>query len=186
MTKRPAGFTLIELMVVVAIIGILSSIAIPNFRNMQLRARMAERATMLRALQTAVDDYYNTNGRYPDDLGSGNSQLYLYWNPTPTPLSTRQKWRYSVYGPWEHWDQLSLAVEGNVYYVYWGFGYASPGFRYHYLYAYGDLDGDGTQDQLERIWEYSGSTLLRWAGSPLDSSASWENHYPVGASVVVF
>lgn len=47
------GFTLIELMIVVAIIGILAAIAIPNFRNYQLKAKRGELPTNLKAIKTA-------------------------------------------------------------------------------------------------------------------------------------
>jgi prepilin-type N-terminal cleavage/methylation domain-containing protein len=57
------GFTLIELMIVVAIIGILAAIAVPNFMKFQARARQSEAKTNLRAWGTAAKSYfaeYNT------------------------------------------------------------------------------------------------------------------------------
>ena len=63
------GFTLVELLIVVAIIGILSSIAIPLFNNMQTRARVAKGQADVRALATAVSVYLAHYGSVPTALG---------------------------------------------------------------------------------------------------------------------
>lgn len=61
------AFTLIELLIVVAIIGILAAIAVPNFLNAQVRAKLAQARGDMRALATAVEMYGIDHGAYPCD-----------------------------------------------------------------------------------------------------------------------
>ncbi|HPA48031.1 MAG TPA: prepilin-type N-terminal cleavage/methylation domain-containing protein [bacterium] len=62
--KRQA-FTLIELLIVVAIIGVLAAIAVPNFLNAQTRAKVARVNGDLTALSTALESYNVDSGKYP-------------------------------------------------------------------------------------------------------------------------
>jgi len=62
--RRSSGFTLVELMLVVGIIGALSAIAIPNFLRYQMRARSTETLTHLKGIGTSEDAYYAEHGTY--------------------------------------------------------------------------------------------------------------------------
>lgn len=76
MQKVQQGFTLIELMIVVAIIGILAAVAIPAYQDYIARAQAAEAPELLGGLKTPVAEYYSKNGVCPDtntpngDLGN--------------------------------------------------------------------------------------------------------------------
>lgn len=62
---RVSGFTLIELMIVVAIIGLLSALAIPAYQSYTARAQVAEGPSLAATYETAIADYYNQNGVMP-------------------------------------------------------------------------------------------------------------------------
>jgi type IV pilus assembly protein PilA len=59
------GFTLIELMIVIAIIGILAAIAIPAYQDYTIRAQVSEAMSLSSGIETALSDYYNNNGAWP-------------------------------------------------------------------------------------------------------------------------
>ncbi|MGN8158834.1 pilin [Salinisphaera sp. SWV1] len=65
--KKQQGFTLIELMIVVAIIGILAAIAIPQYQDYTTRAKMSEAISFASAAKTSVSEYYETQGKMPPD-----------------------------------------------------------------------------------------------------------------------
>ena len=72
LTKRSKGFTLIELMIVVAIIGILAAVAIPKFADLVTKSKEAAVKGSLGAVRSAVSIYYgDTEGTYPTNLFVG-------------------------------------------------------------------------------------------------------------------
>jgi type IV pilus assembly protein PilA len=73
MKKVQQGFTLIELMIVVAIIGILAAIAVPAYQDYTIKSRVSEAASMASAARTAIDVAYSEGfapGSFPVSMGS--------------------------------------------------------------------------------------------------------------------
>ena len=68
MKRKEKGFTLIELMIVIAIIGILAAIAIPQFAAYRVRAYNSSAESDLKAMQTGFEVFFNDNDNYPNAI----------------------------------------------------------------------------------------------------------------------
>ena len=64
------GFTLIELMIVIAIIGILAAIAIPAYQNYTIRSQVTEGLSLADGWKTSISEYYAQNGSFPSLAGT--------------------------------------------------------------------------------------------------------------------
>lgn len=65
MKKTTSGFTIVELLIVIVVIGILAAITIVSFNGVQSRARDAERTSDMKSLHKALEMFYIANGYYP-------------------------------------------------------------------------------------------------------------------------
>lgn len=74
-SRRSHGFTLIELMIVIAIVGVLAAIAIPAYTDYASRAQEAEGMVLLGALKVPVKEYYMSRGVSPGMSALGNFAL---------------------------------------------------------------------------------------------------------------
>jgi type IV pilus assembly protein PilA len=142
--KHPRGFTLVELMISVGIVGMLSSVAIPNYQRATLRARAAERETILESLSRAVNDVVMQQQRIPGNTCTVGSPCSFTGgaNPPPPLSTTKRKFNWTLPG----WKDLPMVVAGDSYYSYSFAAIDANGDGKDVtltVWAEGDLDGDG-------------------------------------------
>lgn len=152
------GFTLVELMIVVAIIGILAALAIYGVRRYIANSKTGEATSSLGAMRKGLLAHWEEEGMAPSVLGLGASaeksqQLCASAaNPVPANLSDVGGRKYqSAPSEWSGsaetavgWGCMRFSMESPQYfqYDYQSVGGSDPGNTYS-AYAYGDLDGDG-------------------------------------------
>ncbi len=136
------GFTLIEVMIVVAIIGLLAALAIPNYLTFQLKSKSTEGKTNLAAIRTLEESLFAEFGNY------------VSANASPAAAGKNQKIPFvNVDGSDQGFDLIGFAPEGRVY-----FNYSVNVSGAAYTAAAGaDIDADTTY----QLWGYrKGSSTL--------------------------
>jgi len=177
--KKKEGFTLIELMIVVAIIGILAAIAIPAFINYIKRSKTSEAPANLKSLFTGASGLYTTGSTAQGLIGRGaatanNTRCYtanlstmvlggtesdqkhtLAWNPAPAELNEEGfvalNWHLSdpLYYRYEVLSGGMGGVAINMFASVTCGDTSMVGDSIYTLQAFGDLDGDGTMSTFE-------------------------------------
>lgn len=134
-TRRPTAFTLIEMMIVVAIVGILAATAIPNFRRFQLRSKSSEAKMNLGAIRTAEMAAVSEFG------------LFIPATPSPSSYPGRSAVPFTDTGPaGANFDALGFDPEGTVFFQY---SVAVNGTSFT-AEAAADIDGD----MVPQVWGY--------------------------------
>lgn len=91
-TRRARGFTLLELIIVVAMIGILASIAMPALKDMPRRAAESVLKTNLRTIREVLDQHYGDKGHYPATLEELVEKRYLRAVPIDPITKSAETW----------------------------------------------------------------------------------------------
>lgn len=163
--RNASGFTLIELMIVVAIIGVLAAVAIPVMSGYVRRSKAAEAFTMLQGIREKQEAYFGEYRRYTQNLP-----------PFPAPAAACDVCRNETVA-WDFgqpggdlWLQLGFAPDGPTYYTYWLEG----------SYGNGDIfqAGIARTDNLGTTW---GAVVKPWymvyACGDLDCNGVASNYY---------
>jgi type IV pilus assembly protein PilA len=137
--KSNQGFTLIELMIVVAIIGILAAIAIPNFLRFQLKAKSSEGKVNIAAIRTAEESFNAEFGTYVGVLTA---------NPAGVPGATKAPFETSE-TEGENFEKLGWAPEGQVFFQY-AVNYIPAAPTAYTITATADVDGN----TVNQSWGY--------------------------------
>lgn len=113
---RKKGFSLIELLIVMSILGILAAIATPSYQRHLIKAREAVLAEDLYQMRDAIDQFFSDHMRYPDNLEELVSSKYLRQLPKDPFTRSDQSWQVKP----PETDLEGETVGGSVFDVFSG------------------------------------------------------------------
>ena len=166
--RNRKGFTLIELMIVVAILGILAAVAIPAFLKYIKRSKTTEATMNVRKLFDGSVTYFAAD--HTDATGSlVNAQFPTSTALLPSPTQDKQITPPASWDASATWIALQFSVTDPGYY---GYQYNSNGSTndgaVFTAQAYGDLDGDGTWSTFTRVGSVEDHEVKGGAGLFID------------------
>ena len=125
--RREEGFTLIELMVVIALIMILATLALVQYRNSITAAKEATLRSQLFIMRDAIDQYYADKAKYPESIQALVSESYLRSVPRDPFTTSSDTWQTVPAEP----DAGSITASAGIFDVKSGYeGTAIDGSRY--------------------------------------------------------
>lgn len=114
--RNRAGFTLIELMIVMSIVGILAAVSVPNYRWGLIKANEAVLKENLYTFRSTIDQYYADQGKFPESLNELVEKKYLREIPKDPFTKSSETW--ITVAPTSASE--GETVEGSVYDVHSG------------------------------------------------------------------
>ena len=159
-TAKQRGFTLVELLAVVVMVGVLATLAVFAVRKYVFVAKASEAYSMITAIRAAEEAYRDETFAYLDVTGAGLQPLY----PNATPNATKWHWKNPANPVYAQWERLGVDSTTAVQYGYavtagtgacnvdpgteHTFNWPATNEPWYVVVAVGDRDEDGIQSRV--------------------------------------